>query len=52
MNGDKKLTSLLETYNKSLKKLFKYDKSKALKFDQDSRSKVKELETLCPNPCF
>lgn len=42
MNGDKKLTSLLETYNKSLKKLFKYDKSKALKFDQDSRSQVKE----------
>lgn len=42
MNGDKKLATLLETYDKSLNKVFKYDKSKALNFDNDSRSKVKE----------
>jgi len=30
MNGDKKISELLDSYKKPLKKLFKYDKSKAL----------------------
>ena len=28
MNGDKKISELLDNYKKPLKKLFKYDKSK------------------------
>ncbi len=40
MNGDKKISELLDSYKKPLKKLFKYDKSKALTFDKESRSKV------------
>ncbi len=42
MNADKKLSELLEDYNKPLKKLFKYDKSKALTFDKETRSEVQE----------
>ncbi|WP_251517346.1 MULTISPECIES: hypothetical protein [Staphylococcus] len=40
MNGDKQVSTLLDEYKKPLKKLFKYDKSKALKFDKESRSEV------------
>ncbi|MDT3978051.1 hypothetical protein RPO28_06010, partial [Staphylococcus saprophyticus] len=40
MNGDKKISELLDNYKKPLKKLFKYDKSNACAFDKESRSKV------------
>src|SRR5699024_6299929 len=42
MNGDKKLEAFLEEYKKPIKKLFKYDKSKALTFDKESRSSVED----------
>ena len=42
LNGEKKIDTLLEDYNKQLKKLFKYDKANALAFDNESRSKVAE----------
>lgn len=42
LNGEKKINDLLEDYNKQLKKLFKYDHSKALTFDNDKRSKVRD----------
>ncbi|PTE44460.1 hypothetical protein BUY79_07835 [Staphylococcus equorum] len=46
MNADKKLSELLEDYNKPLKKLFKYDKSKALTFDKETRSEVQEQKGI------
>lgn len=46
MNGDKKMATLIEDYNKPLKKLFKYDKAKALKFDADSRSKLQDQKGI------
>lgn len=46
MNGDKKISELLDSYKKPLKKLFKYDKSKALTFDKESRSKVENEKDI------
>ncbi|NWK85139.1 hypothetical protein HYE69_10015 [Staphylococcus sp. GSSP0090] len=46
MNGDKKINELLDDYKKPLKKLFKYDKSNALTFDKESRSKVEDQKGI------
>lgn len=42
MKGNKKLNTMLEDNQKQLKKLFKYDKDKALSFSKEDRQKLED----------